>query len=275
VPREALLDRAVRWLVLNRTGGYWSSTKQTAMAIYGLLELLEARNERPAPVTVDVFVNDVLAGTRELGLDQLTTPDPLTVNAPGVAGVNRVRLVARGTGALYWSATARYFDMAGAATRRGTRELAITRQYARVLPVRRADRVSYREEPLVGDVAPGDVLSVRLIVAGSKDWRYLVIEDPLPAGVEAIQDTTAYPLERRPQSSWWWGSRVEYRDERTVFFQQTLENGRYEFRYLVKVISAGQFRAVPAQIAPMYVPGVAASSEPHIVNVVQPAGGRP
>lgn len=273
--REPLLDRAMRWLVLNRTGGYWSSTKQTAMAIYGLLALLEARNERPAPVAVDVFVNDVLAGSRELGPAQLTEPDSFIVSAPASPGVNRVRVVTRGAGALYWSATARYFDAAGAAARHGTRELAITRQYARVLPVQRAGLTSYREEPLAGDVSPGDVLSVRLTVAGSKDWRYLVIEDPLPAGVEAIQDTAAYPLERPAQSSWWWGSRVEYRDERTVFFQQTLEDGRYEFRYLVKVISAGQFRAAPAQIAPMYVPGVAASSEPHVLNVVLPAGKRP
>jgi hypothetical protein len=48
----------------------------------------------------------------------------------------------------------------------------------------------------------------------------------------------------------------------TVFFQETFDRGRYEFAYLVKVIAPGQFRAVPAQISPMYVPGVHASSEP-------------
>ena len=85
--------------------------------------------------------------------------------------------------------------------------------------------------------------------AGSPEWRYLALEDPLPAGVEAIQDTTAYPLERPAADSWWSGSRVEYRDSRTVFFQETFESGRYEFAYLVKVIAPGQFRAVPAQIS--------------------------
>jgi hypothetical protein len=114
---------------------------------------------------------------------------------------------------------------------------------------------------------PGDVMTVRLTVAGSSDWRYLVIEDPLPAGVEAIQDTTAYPLERRARDRWWSRSRVEYRDSRTVFFQQRFDEGRYEFTYLVKAISSGEFRAVPAQVAPMYVPGVNASSEPQRVTV--------
>ena len=82
------------------------------------------------------------------------------------------------------------------------------------------DRIVYREEPFDGRMSPGDVLTVRLTIAGSKDWRYLMIEDPLPAGVEAVQDTTAYPMEREDRWRWWWGSQVEYRDNRTVFFQE-------------------------------------------------------
>ena len=33
------------------------------MALYGLLELLQARSETPQPFSVDVFVNGALAGT--------------------------------------------------------------------------------------------------------------------------------------------------------------------------------------------------------------------
>ena len=75
-----------------------------------------------------------------------------------------------------------------------------------------------------------------------------MIEDPLPAGVEAVQDTTAYPMEREDRWRWWWGSQVEYRDNRTVFFQEQFHDGRAEFVYLVKAISSGEFRAVPAQV---------------------------
>jgi uncharacterized protein YfaS (alpha-2-macroglobulin family) len=138
-------------------------------------------------------------------------------------------------------------------------------------PVTVKDRIVYRETPFTGTAAPGDVLVVRLTAAGSPEWRYLALEDPLPGGVEAIQDTTAYPLERPAAESWWHGSRVEYRDSRTVFFQETFESGRYEFTYLVKVIAPGQFRAVPAQISPMYVPGVHASSEPQGFTIAVPA----
>ena len=140
-------------------------------------------------------------------------------------------------------------------------------------PVTVKGRIVYREQPFTGTAKPGDVLSVRLTVAGSPEWRYLALEDPLPAGVEAMPDTIAYPMERPTANAWWYGSRVEYRDARTVFFQETFDLGRYEYSYLVKVIAPGQFRAVPAQISPMYVPGVHASSEPQLFVIATPPTG--
>jgi uncharacterized protein YfaS (alpha-2-macroglobulin family) len=272
-PRNPVLDRAVRWLMLNRSGGYWYTTKQTAVALYGLLELLQARNETPEPFDVDVYVNGALAGTQAFTPAAFVSPDPILIAAPAREGGNSVRIVKRGRGTLYWSATAAYYDTQTAEARSGTRQLAITRKYARLVPVTVRNRIVYREQPFDGQMAPGDVLTVRITAAGSSDWRYLVLDDPLPAGVEAIQDTTAYPLERPGRRGWWFGSRVEYRDTRTVFFQETFQNGRYEFVYLVKAISSGQFRAVPAQITPMYVPGVNASSEPQTVTITPLPGG--
>ena len=92
-------------------------------------------------------------------------------------------------------------------------------------PVTVKGRIVYREQPFTGTAKPGDVLSVRLTVAGSPEWRYLALEDPLPAGVEAIQDTIAYPMERETANAWWYGSRVEYRDARTCSFRRRSSAG--------------------------------------------------
>jgi uncharacterized protein YfaS (alpha-2-macroglobulin family) len=271
-PKNPLVERAVRWMMLNRTAGYWSSTKQTAMAIYGLLGFMQARGETAQPFSVDVFVNGVNAGRRTFSAAAMTAPDPQVITVPANAGANEVRLVKRDAGTVYWSASANYYDTAGAGARSGDRQLALTRKYAVLAPVTVKGRIVYREQPFTGTAQPGDVLTVRLTVAGSPEWRYLAIEDPLPAGVEAIQDTTAYPLERETADAWWYGSRVEYRDSKTVFFQETFDRGRYEYSYLVKVIAPGQFRAIPAQVSPMYVPGVHASSEPQTFVIAAPAG---
>ena len=273
-PQNPLIERAVRWMMLNRTAGYWSSTKQTAMAIYGLLGFMQARGETAQPFSRRRFrqrpggrpplvhggADDRLRSDRDLRAGQCG-------RQPGAGWCN----ASPGGTAVYWSASAVYYDTATADARQGSRELAITRKYALLTPVTVKDRIVYRESAFTGTAEPGDVLSVRLTVAGSPEWRYLALEDPLPAGVEAIQDTTAYPLEREAPESWWYGSRVEYRDSRTVFFQETFDRGRYEFAYLVKVIAPGQFRAVPAQISPMYVPGIHASSEPQDFTIAVPA----
>jgi len=272
-PSNPLIERAVRWMMLNRTAGYWSTTKQTAMAIYGLLSFMQARGEAAQPFSVDVFVNGANVGRRTFSATAMTAPDPQVISVPANAGANQVRLVKRDGGTVYWSAAANYYDTTGAGARSGDRQLALTRKYALLTPVTVKGRIVYREQPFTGSASPGDVLTVRLTVAGSPEWRYLAIEDPLPAGVEAIQDTTAYPLEREAPDAWWYGSRVEYRDSRTVFFQETFDRGRYEYSYLVRVIAPGQFRAIPAQVWPMYVPGVQASSEPQAFTVAAPAGG--
>jgi uncharacterized protein YfaS (alpha-2-macroglobulin family) len=271
-PNNALLDRAVRWLMLNRRGGYWWNTKQTAFALYGLLEVLRARNETPQAFTVDVYVNGAAAGSHSFTPESMTAPDPVVFTVAAREGANSIRLVKKGGGTLYWSARGAYYDSQGAQARTGTRQLAITRKYARVVPAKQRDRIVYQEQPFDGRVNPGDVLSVRITIAGSNDWRYLIVEDPLPAGVEAIQDTTAYAMERQDRWRWWWGSQTEYRDNRTVFFQEDF-NGRAEYVYLVKAISSGEFRAVPAQVAPMYVPDVNASSEP--LSVIVEVAGSP
>jgi uncharacterized protein YfaS (alpha-2-macroglobulin family) len=216
-------------------------------------------------------VNGSPAGRHTFTAAQMTAPDPVVVSVPARTGVNEVRLVKQDGGTVYWSAAATYFDPSTAEARSGSRQLAVTRRYAKLTPVTVRNRIVYREEPISGEVAPGDVLTVRLTMAGSSDWRYLALEDPLPAGVEAVQDTTAYPLERQDSVRWRWGSNVEYRDQRTVFFQENLEEGRSEYVYLVKVVSAGTFRAVPAQVSPMYVPDVFASSEPFTLVVRAPA----
>jgi len=54
---------------------------------------------------------------------------------------------------------------------------------------------------------------------------------------------------------------------------EPLDRGRHEYSYLVKVSAPGQFRAIPAQVSPMYVPGVHASSEPQAFTITAPAGG--
>jgi len=282
MPNDPLLERASRWLLLNRNGGYyWTSTKQTAFALMGMLAHLRARGEKPSMVSVDVEVNGTKTGTHTFTPEQWTAPNPIVLTAPGQTGVNKVRLVTRvsggsgaaagaasGTGAVYYTATARYYDNRESLMREGSHQLALSRQYFSLTPVTKNGRIVYREQPFTGTAKPGDLLLVRLVAAGSKDWRYIMLEDPLPAGAEAVRDPDLYQLERRPD--WWFGSQREYRDNRIVQFQTDFDRGRYEYTYILKIVTPGRFRAMPAQMTAMYVPDAFATTGAQTVEVLSP-----
>ncbi|HEX7087589.1 MAG TPA: alpha-2-macroglobulin family protein [Vicinamibacterales bacterium] len=265
MPSDPLLEQAVRYILARRQAGAWMSTKATAMAVYGLTAYMTARGERASPVSVEVAVNGAPVQTVAFEADDITAPDPVVVTAPAREGENAVTLTVTGEGTVYWSASARYFETRTPIARTGGRELAIAREYFSLTPQRVRDRIVYRQVPFDGAASPGDVLLVRLTVAGASDWRYLLIEDPLPAGSEAMADDSLYELERPLAGSW--RNRRELRDDRVVFFQDGLPGGRVEFWYLLKITSPGVFTALPARVTPMYVPDVMASTTPEMVTI--------
>ncbi len=273
-PDDALIDRALRWLMAHRRGGAsWLTTKQTAMVLYGLLGVLEQRQQRPAETTVTVTAGGQQQEVR-LAPEDWTSPTPKVVTLPAAAGANVVSLDAVG-GTAYWTATARYYDTGEGLERTGSRRLALSRRYFSLTPVRKGNRVVYEERPFTGTVAAGDLVLVRLVVAGADDWQYLMVEDPLPAGAEAVPNPHTLELAQPPP--WTFGSHREYRDDRVALFLQHF-NGRAEFVYLLRATTPGQFRAMPARVAPMYMPGEVATSAAQTFQVTSgtdAAGGQP
>ena len=62
------------------------------------------------------------------------------------------------------------------------------------------------------------MLAVRLTVTGS-EWKYMLVEDPIPAGTEFIERDNLYELRNRPP--WWkyFFTRRELHDDRMAIFQ--------------------------------------------------------
>lgn len=262
-PKDPTLERAVRFLLASRTGAHWLSTKQTAMVLYGLLDYMRARRERPTTYSVEVRVNGQRAGQHTFTPSDWTSPDPIAITAAAASGANDVRIVLKGAGPLYWSAAAHYYDTAEGLPATGTRKLAISRQYFLLSPSSSGGRIVYRRQPFRGAAKPGDLLLVRLVVAGSRDWRHLVVEDPLPAGAEAVAHPERYTLEPADEDNGrynWFAGYRELRDTHFAAFLDQLRDGRQELTYLLRVVTPGEFRSMPARVAPMYQPGVFAST---------------
>jgi uncharacterized protein YfaS (alpha-2-macroglobulin family) len=251
---SALLPKAALWLMNHRNEGYWwSSTKQTAMVIYGLADYLKATNELHPNLTVTVLVNDkpvlTSAAAPELTLD----------DAHVQPGVNHIRITTNGTGRLYYSARAEYFSTEERLENTGSVSLNILRDYFRLVSGRDGDKIVYDTSPLTGPVAPGDIVAVRLTVTGS-EGKYMMIEDPIPAGTEFIERDNQYQLKSRPP--WWeyWFTRRELHDDRMAIFQTYFARGQQQYFYLLKVVNPGVFHASPARVGPMYQRDVMATT---------------
>jgi hypothetical protein len=267
-PNSALLPKAALWLMNHRNEGYWwSSTKQTAMVIYGLTDYLKASGELNPNMVATVLVNDVPVITRKL--DQtaaLGLPELVLDESRLQPGVNHIRVLATGQGKLYYSTRAEYYSADENFQKTGNTSLNIVREYFKLVPAKDGERIVYDLAPFTGPVASGDTLAVRLTVTGSV-WKYLMIEDPIPSGAEFIERDSGYQLRSRPP--WWQYSftRRELHDDRMAIFQTYFPQGQQQYFYLLKMVNPGVFQVSPARVQPMYNSGVMATTEARRLEV--------
>ncbi len=268
-PQSPLLPKAALYLVDHRSQGYyWESTQQTAAVIYGLTDYLQHTQELKPDFTVNVNVNGKDVGSKQFTADNALAPaTSIGLNDLQIAPENnQVQFNKSGDGRLYWSTRGEYYSSQPKVVNSGTFQLSVVRQYYKLTSVQRGDHIVYHMDPLSGPVQVGDTLAVRITVGGN-EWRYLMIEDPIPSGTESIARDDLYQLDEKP--NWWtrgWGYRELY-DDRTTFFTMYFPRGQSEYTYLLKVVNPGEFRVSPTRVEPMYQPEYLATSDAMKVSV--------
>lgn len=271
-PDSPLLDRAAQWLMRNRDRGYyWKSTKRTAFVIYGLIPLLERSGELQPDFTARVFAGGQEILRRRFTASDAVSPKPVKLEAPVSGDRSEVRVEMDGRGRLYASAMWQWRMAAGSGARRTPEEspLGIERQYYRLRPQNAGGSITYRLEPWTGAARRGDIVAVRVSVRGAARLNAFVVEDPLPAGAEAIPHDRGFALQGAPVWWNWWLNRGEMRDERVSWFPWAIPGDGFEAVYLFRFTNAGKFRAAPARVQPMYEPGVKSWSEEAVWEVLR------
>jgi alpha-2-macroglobulin len=107
---------------------------------------------------------------------------------------------------------------------------------------------------LSGDLHSGDLIVSKLSVEGAPS-RYLMIEDPIPAGCEQVENVSGIDLNYSANGWSDWYSSREFRDNRSVFFVNYF-GGKGSYQYAMRVQVPGQFRIAPARVEQMYQPSI-------------------
>jgi len=259
-PDSQLLQPTARWLVSKDRdqGYYWQSTKDTAFAIYGLIDYVKVSQELTPAYDLEVYVNGETVLTQHV--TDATALGTLSIGRKGTAvgETNHIRIVKRGKGAAYDSSSVEYYTNEENVAAHGSADLSVSREYLRL----RVEQVGYdlrwTTAPLTGEIKSGDLIVVKLHVTGKKA-RHLMLEDPIPSGAEQLDSVGNVNLDHQNGNWSDWYSAREFRDRRTVFFLDDFA-GDATLQYAMRVQIPGEFVVAPARAELMYRPAVNANS---------------
>ena len=271
---DALIPRGVRWLMDNRRTGHWLSTQETATVLGTLASYMTASGELSGSGAWTATLNGVPWGTG--GATGKATPATTTELRRSIADLlinqdNTITLERPGAdGRLYYSMNLSYSRNGAAATAR-SEGLSVVREY--VQPDGAGGTPGTAAGAPLKTAAAGDLVEIRLTVIAPTDAYYLVLDDPLPAGLEAVNGTLQTTgltarLDLHPAGGDTGGKgggqaatavffdNVEMRDDRTVLYATYLPAGVYEYRYLARATTPGSYTVLPAAAHLTYLPDV-------------------
>ncbi len=272
-PDDPVVDQAMKWLVLNRQGGRWKSTRDTAQSVLALTQYMLQRKEAAKPVKIQVRAGGELIKTLEVTPENFWDFDGrITLRGDAIPdGDFPLSFTVEGEGNVYYSIYAEYFTLEEDIKKAGN-EIYVTRAYEILDREQTTETVNgkasviYRDKwlPLKeGDpLKSGDELRVTLKIKSLNDYEYLVFEDPKPAGMEAVD------LQSGSKYGNGLVSNMELRDAWTAFFITTLRQGEHTLTYNIRAEIPGTFHAMPTTGYAMYFPPLRANADETVLKVV-------
>jgi len=273
-PEDAMAPMIMRWMVNNRRGNHWASTKETAFAVYALADFIRVKKELAPDYTVTVDLEGKVQRTFRVNRENALVFDNRFIAGDEVIGDGEqtLTITVKGTGTLYYAAYLKYFtleeDVKG-----GGNEIFVKRRYFKLTPKlvakkengRSWQELTYERAELASgaELRSGDLVEVELVVDAKNDYEYLVFEDMKPAGCEAVEVRSGteagegagvYPY-------------VELRDEKVAIFLSQMPQGTRAVRYRLRAEIPGEFHALPTNGYSMYAPEVRCLSDEWRVSV--------
>ncbi|NJN54989.1 MAG: hypothetical protein HC804_09670 [Anaerolineae bacterium] len=259
-PTNPLVANAVRWLMAHRTNGRWASTQETAWTLMALTDFMVASGELDAAYDYEVAFNGDLRMQGTASTDTLRETQQLQVDISELFSdeLNRIAFGRTdGPGNLYYTTHLEAY-LPVEQVRPLDRGLILSRSYFD--PDDRSTPITQIEQ--------GETFLARLTVVVPHTLHYVVIEDFLPAGLEAVDQSLAtsqqigaperFTWEEAQERGWgWWVfDHVELRDEKVVLSASVLPAGTYEYVYLVRAAFPGTYQVIPPTGQEFYFPEV-------------------
>jgi alpha-2-macroglobulin len=291
-PQNILAPNAVRWLMTARNADHWETTQENAWSIMALTDWMAATGELKGDYDWKVELNNAPLGNGTVtpenvqevvqlhaDITQLLVDQTNSLVLARASGAGQT-----GDGQMYYTAYLRTYQPVDKVEPE-SRGLSVNRTYqmAECVAEQKTALELKTECPVVMKAKVGDVLQATVTVVVPNTSYYVIVEDPLPAGTEAVdtgllttsQAAQGPAMEQQPDkqqgsAGWWWTpTHVELRDEKAVMFATMLEPGTYQFTYQVRASLPGTFYTLPSNAYQMYFPEVWGRGAGSVFTVTQ------
>ena len=267
-----LLGPIGRWLVNRQrltSGGRFASTQENFYFFYALASFYSSREGEAAGLAAKISLD------RRPLLEERFSPETSEIKSARLSlaelrpGERPLLIEKTGRGTLYYGARLTYAPRRTAAPR--DEGLAVCK---RIEPLDSGARAGE-------GVKAGSLVVVTVEVAVPQESLYVVIDDPLPAGFEAVNTSflteseeaarrLAEIIEAAEQAPglWWRGfNHVEIHDDRVLLFADSLPPGLHTHRYLARALNFGTYLLPGTRAEQMYAPEIFGRSQEALVRV--------
>lgn len=278
-PAHPLAARIAKGLLAARRGGSWRSTQENAWALVSLDAYRRAQEAKAPDFDAQVFFGDQEIFTAPFhGRSVKSQSAKFPASKLGSGGGQTLAFQVKGSGRLFYEARLRYAkkELPDTPLDRGF----FVRKLVRSLkPEALADAMRTIPQSSSTNANASDLVLVDLLVVTPDPREQVVIDDPLPAGLEPVQSalaTTARDLavtepggmgdaddaddardpDARAMGQTWSRSSYhrEFHDDRVLTFVDHMAAGMYHYRYLARATTPGKFIVPPTKAECMYEP---------------------
>lgn len=274
----------MRGLTQSRKGqDHWAGTQENLFIVKALYDYAQLFESQTPEMTVSARLDRESLGS---GRFSAYSDPPLALQRPmrrNDAGRHALlEIEKQGEGRLYYSARLAYspdyltFDAVNAG-------IEVFREYS----VKRQDKWIVQSGDI--DLVTGEMVKVDLYVSLPAERYFVVLEDPVPGGLEPVnkdlattslqdadtgKETNSEGSYRNTFANWlddtfgrWSFYHRELRHDAVRFYSERLAAGRYHLSYTAQAISPGDFQILPLHAEEMYAPDVYGNGTPARLRV--------
>ncbi|MFK7919544.1 MAG: alpha-2-macroglobulin family protein [Ilumatobacter sp.] len=272
-PDSDVIPKVVAGLLGDQTRGRWGNAYENSFILLALNEYFDTFESVDPDFVARAWLGDTYAAESEFrgrSTDTLLTTVP-TADLIAAGDVDLV-LDKDGAGRLYYRFALRYApdDLDLDPRDEG---FVVQRTYEGVDDdsevVRRADGT--------WEIAAGASVRVRVTMVADAQRTHVALIDPLPAGLEpvnpafATSPTTPADTGGSFSGYWWWQwyQHQNLRDDRAEAFTSFLPGGTYEYSYVARATTPGEFVVPPSRAEEIYAPEVFGRSSSDRVMIIE------